>query len=113
MYATFFNHQAKMERIVIPYLRIVIPYLLWQTLLVSLFPDEWEHFCERVGVLTMLTQLPESAHAALQQWASDRAQVLSRTVRGMMRYGDGLRVLARLEGVPEEDIEMVRDTAVY
>lgn len=84
-----------------------------QTLLVSLFPDEWEHFCERVGVLTMLTQLPESAHAALKQWASDRAQVLSRTVRGMMRYGDGLRVLARLEGVPEEDIEMVRDTAVY
>ena len=55
----------------------------------------------------MLTQLPESAHAALQQWASDRAQVLSRTVRGMMRYGDGLRVLARLEGVPEEEIEMV------
>ena len=82
-----------------------------QTLLVSLFPDEWEHFCERVGVLTMLTQLPESAHAALQQWASDRAQVLSRTVRGMMRYGDGLRVLARLEGVPEEDIEMARDSA--
>jgi hypothetical protein len=29
----------------------------------------------------------------------------------MMRYGDGLRVLARLEGVPEEDVEMVRDTA--
>ena len=39
-------------------------------------------------------------------------QVLSRTVRGMMRYGDGLRVLARLEGVPEEDIEMARDSAV-
>ena len=38
-------------------------------------------------------------------------QVLSRTVRGMMRYGDGLRVLARLEGVPEEDIEMARDSA--
>ena len=39
--------------------------------------------------------------------------MLSRTVRGMMRYGDGLRVLARLEGVPEEDIEMVRDATVY
>ena len=37
--------------------------------------------------------------------------MLSRTVRGMMRYGDGLRVLARLEGVPEEDIEMARDIA--
>ena len=32
-------------------------------------------------------------------------------MRGMMRYGDGLRVLARLEGVPEEDIEMARDIA--
>ena len=31
----------------------------------------------QVGVLTMLTQLPESTHAALQQWASDRAQVRS------------------------------------
>ena len=78
------------------------------TLLISLLPDEWEHFCERVGVLTMVAQLPTTAHAALQRWASDRAQVLSRTVRGMMRYGDGLRVLARLEGVPEEEIEMVR-----
>jgi hypothetical protein len=31
-------------------------------------------------VLTMLTQLPESAHAALQQWASDRAQVRARGI---------------------------------
>ena len=41
------------------------------------------------------------------KWASDRGQVLSRTVRGVMLYGDALRVLARLEGVPEEEIEMV------
>ena len=78
-----------------------------QNLLVSLFPDEWENFCERIGVLTMVAELPKSGQKALQRWASDRAQVLSRTVRGMMRYADGLRVLARLEGVPEEEIEMV------
>ena len=78
-----------------------------QTLLISLFPDEWENFCERIGVLTMVTQLPRSAHPAIQRWASDRAQVLSRTVRGMLRYADGLRVLARLEGVPEEEIEYI------
>ena len=39
------------------------------------------------------------------KWASDRGQVLSRTVRGVMLYGDALRVLARLEGVPEEELE--------
>ena len=65
-----------------------------QNLLVSLFPDEWDNFCERIGVLTMVAELPKSGQKALQRWASDRAQVLSRTVRGMMRYGDGLRVLA-------------------
>ena len=40
-----------------------------------------------------------------QAWASDRSQVLSRTVRGVMKYGDALRVLARLEGVPETAVE--------
>ena len=78
-----------------------------QNLLISLFPDEWENFCERIGVLTMAEQLPRAGEAALQRWASDRAQVLSRTVRGIMRYADALRVLARLEGVPEEEVEMV------
>ena len=29
--------------------------------------------------------------------------MLSRTVRGMMRYGEALDTLAQLEGVPEEE----------
>ena len=70
-----------------------------QNLLISLFPDEWDNFCERIGVLTMVAQLPKTGEKARQRWASDRAQVLSRTVRGMMLYGSALRVLARLEGV--------------
>ena len=41
----------------------------------------------------------------LMRWASDRQQTLSRTVRGMMLYGDALRVLARLEGAAEEEVE--------
>ena len=52
------------------------------------------------------SKLPPRLNDELQKWASDRAQVLSRTVRGVMRYGDGLRVLARLEGLPEEQLEM-------
>ena len=76
-----------------------------QNLLISLFPDEWENFCERIGVLTMVTQLPKTGEKALQRWASDRSQLLSRTVRGMMRYAEGLRVLARLEGVADDELE--------
>lgn len=41
----------------------------------------------------------------LQHWASDRAQVLSRTVRGIMTYAQALRLQAKLEQVPEEEIE--------
>ncbi|KAL3933383.1 MAG: hypothetical protein SGPRY_000300 [Prymnesium sp.] len=41
----------------------------------------------------------------LQQWASNRAQVLSRTVRGVMTYADALRIQAKLEQVPEDEIE--------
>ena len=33
----------------------------------------------------------------LQLWASQRGQLLARTVNGMMKYEKGLRILARLE----------------
>jgi hypothetical protein len=70
-------------------------------LLQSLFAREWANLCERVQPPTD-EQLPI---AELATWASDRAQVLSRTVRGVMLYADALRIEARLEGVPEEEIE--------
>jgi len=38
-------------------------------------------------------------------WASGRGQTLMRTVRGLASYADATRVLARLEGIPEHDIE--------
>ena len=41
----------------------------------------------------------------LGRWASDRGQLLSRTIRGVMLYADGLRVLGRLEGVDEEELK--------
>ena len=42
-------------------------------------------------------QRPEAIDAnELCRWASDRAQVLSRTVRGVMTCADALRVLGRL-----------------
>ena len=77
-----------------------------QMLLTSLFAEEWHNFCERVGILQTSMHVPKEIEPQLQRWASDRAQVLSRTARGMIRYGEALRVQARLEGMPEEDIEM-------
>ena len=41
----------------------------------------------------------------LMRWCSERGQTLSRTVRGVMTGVDALRVLARLEGVAEEEVE--------
>ena len=63
-----------------------------------------------MGVLGLSASREESSkfdEFELGRWASDRGQLLSRTVRGVMKYADALRVLARLEGVPEEEVEAV------
>ena len=62
---------------------------------------------ERSGPAMHVQSISSQEAAELQRWASDRSQVLSRTVRGVMRYGDALRVLARLEGVREDAIELL------
>eukprot|EP00966_Prymnesium_polylepis_P212665 4925679-Prymnesium_polylepis.1 len=51
-------------------------------------------------------KLPE---AEVGRWASDRSQVLARTIRGVMRNSDALRLQARFEGVGEADVEWVVD----
>ena len=75
------------------------------SLLVSLFSDEWACFLERNCVETHDQRCGNLPEAELTRWASDRGQLLSRTVRGVMRYGDGLRVLAALEGTPADQVE--------
>ena len=60
------------------------------------------HGCGADGHTTEQMMLP--AHEA-ERWASNRSQVLSRTVRGVMRYGEALGVLGRLEGVPEDECD--------
>ena len=74
-------------------------------LLKALFKDEWENFLERTELDTATLRVGQYPAEELQRWASDRAQVLSRTVRGVMRYAGGLRVLGRLEGVDESELE--------
>ena len=75
------------------------------TLLKALFKDEWENFVERVEVDTATVRVGAFREGELGRWASDRGQLLSRTIRGVMLYADGLRVLGRLEGVDEEELE--------
>ena len=43
----------------------------------------------------------------LSVWASNRLQVLSRTVRGMMKYREAIKTLANLEGFGPEKSEMI------
>ncbi|KAG2499845.1 hypothetical protein HYH03_002136 [Edaphochlamys debaryana] len=76
----------------------------------SMFPKDWENFKERLGCelggvdLSAASELdfaeggPLAEHAlALQLWASNRGQVLARTVRGMACYERALRVLVAME----------------
>ena len=53
-------------------------------------PSEWRAMQAAVD---SDVPVPLNVDVELCRWASDRAQVLSRTVRGVMRYGEGLRVL--------------------
>ncbi|MEW5318200.1 MAG: hypothetical protein WDW38_009440 [Sanguina aurantia] len=80
------------------------------TYLKVMFPQEWENFKERIKKLEPsinLATVSEHDFAPgcqlhdyaldLQFWASQRGQLLARTVHGMMLAEKGLRVLAKLE----------------
>ena len=58
-------------------------------LLQSIFPDEYANLTERMGVLGLSASREESSkfdEFELGRWASDRGQLLSRTVRGAARW---------------------------
>ena len=107
------------------------------TILKSLTPDEWANLCERVDDLeshslqerrrvslgpTKLQaqedregEMADAEHSrpvelAVQEWASDRSQLLGRTVRGVIRTAQALKVLALMEGVPQEHVDEVVDS---
>ena len=102
--------------------------------LISMMPTEWAAMLQRCGLTLpgqdyegLLQTLHDDVAAAgggvdapaktaelaekrrllreISEWASGRSQTMLRTVRGMASYADATRVLARLEGVPEADIE--------
>ena len=89
-----------------------------------MLPREWAHVLERTNLRlphqnyeAFLDELAgrretnaETAEdvavlATSSRWASDRTQTLSRTVKGFSSYADASRILARQEGLKEEEIE--------
>mmetsp|Transcript_34852 Transcript_34852/g.67772 ORF Transcript_34852/g.67772 Transcript_34852/m.67772 type:complete len:2149 (+) Transcript_34852:48-6494(+) len=71
----------------------------------TVYPAEWENFCERVGVKDADASIMDWAGDNLQMevrlWATRRGQTLFRTVDGMMLYEKAISVLAELERVPQ------------
>ncbi|KAL1503395.1 hypothetical protein AB1Y20_011446 [Prymnesium parvum] len=93
--------------------------------LIALFPHQWQNLIERSGMHAAeregegpRTELARAGtsyrdeevkaiHDDIEQWAADREQTLSRTIRSGMLYADALRLLTRLEGTPEGEVEDV------
>ncbi|RHZ24364.1 hypothetical protein DYB37_002233 [Aphanomyces astaci] len=64
--------------------------------LITLHPEEWENFLERMNATTMDEALVMSP-IQVRLWASMRGQTLARTVHGMMLYEDAIKMLRWLE----------------
>ncbi|RHY33955.1 hypothetical protein DYB32_001242 [Aphanomyces invadans] len=64
--------------------------------LITLHPEEWENFLERMNATTMEEALATSP-IQVRLWASMRGQTLARTVHGMMLYEDAIKMLRWLE----------------
>jgi hypothetical protein len=74
--------------------------------------SDYEHFFDRAllnknTALSTFTPEEESLCEEAITWASCEGQTLYRTVRGFSSYADALRLLARLEGEPEDEIEVL------
>ncbi|KAJ0404782.1 hypothetical protein ATCC90586_009396 [Pythium insidiosum] len=64
--------------------------------LITIHPEEWENFLERVDVSTA-EEAQSNYPMEIRLWASYRGQTLARTVQGMMLYEDAIKILHWLE----------------
>ncbi|VFQ62052.1 unnamed protein product [Cuscuta campestris] len=76
----------------------------------NIYPDEWENFCERVGMDISNDMDDERYEEDIRKWASFRGQTLSRTVRGMMYYREAIKLQAFLDLAWNDDILQGYDT---
>ncbi|KAI9398697.1 hypothetical protein POPTR_003G214200v4 [Populus trichocarpa] len=70
----------------------------------KIFPDEWNHFLERVNCTGEEELKERDDLEELRLWASYRGQTLTRTVRGMMYYRHALELQAFLDIAKHEDL---------
>ncbi|KAL3604876.1 hypothetical protein D5086_005735 [Populus alba] len=70
----------------------------------KIFPDEWNHFLERVNCTSEEELKERDDLEELRLWASYRGQTLTRTVRGMMYYRHALELQAFLDIAKHEDL---------
>ncbi|OVA03950.1 Glycosyl transferase [Macleaya cordata] len=70
----------------------------------KIYPDEWKNFLERMECGSWEDLQIKGKGEELRNWASFRAQTLSRTVRGMMYYRKALKLQAFLDMAEDEDI---------
>jgi len=80
----------------------------------KIYPDEWQNFLERIGIIESTLQREIEQKKAeshdrfaleLRLWASYRGQTLARTVRGMMYYKKALEIQGAQEGAFSSDLE--------
>ncbi|QCE09672.1 callose synthase [Vigna unguiculata] len=73
----------------------------------TIYDDEWNNFMERMRREGMKNEsdIWTDKLGDLRSWASYRGQTLSRTVRGMMYYYKGLKLLAFLDSASEVEIQ--------
>ncbi|KAF0728206.1 hypothetical protein Ae201684_014031 [Aphanomyces euteiches] len=64
--------------------------------LITLHPEEWENFLERMNA-SSTEEAMSSSPIQVRLWASMRGQTLARTVHGMMLYEDAIKMLRWLE----------------
>jgi len=71
------------------------------SLLTSIFPQEWENFTERTEI-TGSDVVGKADQASLVTWSSNRGQTLSRTIKGVCKNAEAIRLLGKLEGIQDE-----------
>jgi hypothetical protein len=87
--------------------KLTLPGQDYESMLQSLHDDVAAGLKEDENDVSKTSSLAEKRRLLREicEWASGRSQTMLRTARGMASYADATRVLARLEGVPEADIE--------
>lgn len=87
------------------YYLLPLPHMrAWNTQ--ALYKSDWRNYMERAGITGEQQAMSKKHFEETRLWASFRAQTLARTVEGIMYYESALRLLARCEGIVNDQVCM-------